>query len=71
MGMKRIVVGLMLMAAMGFGGSAQDEAAQNGSTEVERSLLMAHFMWTAELCREPLRRMAQGKPKRPSAAAAE
>jgi DNA-binding GntR family transcriptional regulator len=34
-------------------------------------LLMAHFMWTAELCREPLRRMAQGKPKRPSAAAAE
>ena len=42
--MRRIVVGLILMAMMGFGsgtGSAQDG---EGSTAAERPLLMAHFM---------------------------
>ena len=47
------------------------EAALARDADRAVDLLVAHFMLTADLCREPLRLMAQEKPKKPGAVAAE
>lgn len=46
------------------------EAALAREADRAVDLLMTHFMRTAELCREPLRRLAAVKPKRPASVAA-